>query len=149
MKKLFLTTFLFLAISSSSWSQQYKTAVGIKRGVYPSLGGLDIKHFLRPGFAVEGTIGGYSNTMLISALVEAQPSLPEPTGLDWYAGVGPILELTSGTYDYDLFLNGVVGVDYTFQNIPLNLSLDTGPIFSLKSLGFGWGGGLAIRYAFK
>ncbi|HBW85329.1 MAG TPA: hypothetical protein DEF82_00845 [Crocinitomicaceae bacterium] len=146
MKKLSLTTLLFLAVSTCSWSQQYKTAVGIKGG-YPSLGGLDIKHFLRPGFAVEGTIGGFSNTLLISALAEVQKSLPEPTGLDWYVGVGPTLGVTSGTYI--LSVNGVVGVDYTFQDFPLNLSLDTGPVLSLSPIGFGWGGGLAIRYAFK
>jgi hypothetical protein len=146
MKKLSLITLLFLAVSTCSWSQQYKTAVGIKGG-YPSLGGLDIKHFLRPGFAVEGTIGGFSNTLLISALAEVQKSLPEPTGLDWYAGVGPTLGVTSGTYI--LSVNGVVGVDYTFQDFPLNLSLDTGPVLSLSPIGFGWGGGLAIRYAFK
>ena len=146
MKKILLTAFLFLAFSICSWSQQYKTAVGIKGG-YPSLGGLDIKHFLRSGFAVEGTIGGFSGTMLISALIEVQKSLPEPTGLDWYVGVGPTLGISSGTFLFAA--NGVIGVDYTFQDFPLNLSLDTGPVLSLSPIGFGWGGGLAIRYAFK
>jgi hypothetical protein len=146
MKKLLVASFLLMGFINTSWSQQYTTAVGIKGG-YPSLGGLDIKHFLGPGFAIEGTLGGFSGTMLISALAEVQKSLPEPTGLDWYVGVGPTLGISSGTFLFAA--NGVIGVDYTFQDFPLNLSLDTGPVISLSPIGFGWGGGLAIRYAFK
>lgn len=146
MKKIILITLLFNAISSIGWSQHYSTAIGIKGG-YPSLGGIDVKHFLSSGLAVEGTIGGYSNTMLITAMIELQKSLPEPTGLDWYLGVGPTLGVNSGTII--LSANGVIGIDYTFQDFPLNLSLDTGPVLSLSPIGFGWGGGLAIRYAFK
>ncbi|MBM3159872.1 MAG: hypothetical protein FJZ66_00940 [Bacteroidetes bacterium] len=146
MKKLSLTTLLFLAVSTCSWSQQYKTAIGLKGG-YPSLGGLAIKHFLKSGFAVEGTIGGSSEILLISALVDLQKALPEPIGLDWYAGVGPTIGVANGTYLFTA--NGVVGLDYTFQDFPLNLSIDTGPFLSLSTIGFGWGGGLAVRYAFK
>lgn len=147
MKKLLLIGLLLSSITTVSWSQQYSTAIGIKGG-YPSLGGIDIKHFLSSGLAVEGTLGGYSNTLLISAMLEYQKSLPEPIGLDWYLGVGPILGVSSGSVV--LSANGVIGVDYTFQDFPLNISLDTGPIISLSpSVGMGWGGGLAIRYALK
>jgi hypothetical protein len=43
-----------------------------------------------------------------------------------------------------------LGIEYTFNNIPLNLALDSGPIVQvLPQIGFGWGGGLAVRYAIK
>jgi hypothetical protein len=50
------------------------------------------------------------------------------------------------------YLSGsaLLGIEYTFNNIPLNLALDSGPIVQvLPQVGFGWGGGLAVRYAIK
>ena len=50
-----------------------------------------------------------------------------------------------------LAVNGVLGIDYTFQDLPINISLDTGPVVQLignRNL-FSWGGGLAVRYTLK
>jgi len=44
----------------------------------------------------------------------------------------------------------LLGLDYTIPGIPINIALDTGPhIGIINSRGFGWGGGLAIRYVLK
>ncbi|MBM3418667.1 MAG: hypothetical protein FJY17_07090 [Bacteroidetes bacterium] len=148
MRKIRLAILLFLAISSNSWSQQYKTAIGLKGG-YPSLGGINIKKILSSSTAAEFSIGGYVSGLAISGLFEIQKPLPEPNGLYWYLGVGP----TVGSVNKSLLLsaNGVLGIEYTFQDFPLNIALDTGPVIQLignKNL-FSWGGGLAVRYAFK
>jgi len=46
-------------------------------------------------------------------------------GLKWYYGAGGYV----GFQDHDTYLGptGVIGLDYKFQNIPLNLSLDWKP----------------------
>jgi hypothetical protein len=85
-----------LLISAFSFSQSYKTAIGLKGG-YPGYGSLNIKHYLNGSSAIEASIGGY-----------------------------------------------------TFQNLPINICLDTGPsIQVVPQFGFAWGGGCAIRYTLK
>lgn len=144
MKKIFLLAIIIL--STNSFSQSYKTAIGLKGG-YPSLGGLNLKKMLSSNTAAELSVGGYTGGLYFSGLFEIQKSLPEPTGLDWYIGAGPAVGF--GTNALFLSANGVIGVDYTFQDLPLNIALDTGPVISLSPIGFYWGGGLAVRYALK
>jgi hypothetical protein len=137
-----------LLISAFSFSQSYETAIGLKGG-YPSLGGLNLKKMLSSSTAAEFSIGGYDGGLVLSGLFEIQKPLPEPTGLYWYLGVGP----TVGSVNESLLLavNGVLGIDYTFQDLPINIALDTGPVVQLignRNL-FSWGGGLAVRYTLK
>lgn len=135
-----------LLISAFYFSQSYKTAIGLKGG-YPSLGGLNAKKMLTKSTAAEFSIGGYAGGLYLSGLFEIQKPLPEPTGLDWYLGAGPAIGF--GANSLFLSANGVIGLDYTFQDFPLNLALDTGPVISFSPIGFYWGGGFAIRYALK
>ncbi|MBM3451947.1 MAG: hypothetical protein FJX84_02265 [Bacteroidetes bacterium] len=137
-----------ISVSSFTFSQSYKTAIGLKGG-YPSLGGINIKKILSSSTAAEFSIGGYDSGLAISGLFEIQKPLPEPNGLYWYFGVGP----TVGSVNKSLLLSaiGVLGIEYTFQDFPLNIALDTGPVIQLignKNL-FSWGGGLAVRYTLK
>jgi hypothetical protein len=137
-----------LLISAFSFSQSYETAIGLKGG-YPSLGGLNLKKMLSSSTAAEFSIGGYDGGLVLSGLFEIQKPLPEPTGLYWYLGVGP----TVGSVNESLLLavNGVLGIDYTFQDLPINIALETGPVVQLignRNL-FSWGGGLAVRYTLK
>lgn len=154
MKKL-LIFLLLLTASSYSNAQNYKTAIGIKGG-YPGYGSLNGKHFLNSKTAIEGSIGGGANTLWLQGLYELNFSLEQ--GLNWYAGGG----LNLGFYSYKnqitndrtsnmiLGLNGIVGIEYTFEDFPLNVALDTGPnLRIINSFGFGWGAGLAVRYAIK
>ena len=146
MKKIFLLAIIIL--STNSFSQSYKTAVGLKGG-YPSLGGLNLKKMLSSSTAAEFSLGGYDGGLVISGLFEIQNPLPEPNGLYWYLGVGPTVGSVRGSFL--LTANGVLGIEYTFQDLPINIALDTGPVIQLignRNL-FSWGGGLAVRYALK
>jgi len=137
-----------LLISTFSFSQSYKLAIGLKGG-YPSLGGLNVKKMLTRSTAAEFSIGGYGGGLYLSGIFELQKPLPEPNGLDWYLGAGPTVGF--GSKSFYLSANGVIGIDYTFQDFPLNLALDTGPVIQLigSTQIFAWGGGFAIRYALK
>lgn len=153
--KRILVLLVFITVSTFSYSQNYKTAIGIKGG-YPGYGSLNGKHFLNSKTAIEGSIGGGTNTLWLQGLYELNFSLED--GLNWYAGGGANI----GFYSYKnpfnnertsnmiLGLNGIVGLEYTFEDLPLNVALDTGPnLRIINSLGFGWGAGLAVRYAIK
>jgi hypothetical protein len=150
-----LILLVIIASTSFSYAQNYKTAVGIKGG-YPGFGSLNGKHFLNSKTAIEGSIGGGSSTLWLQGLYELNFSLED--GLNWYAGGGANV----GFYSYKnpfnnqrtsnmiLGINGIVGIEYTFEDFPLNVALDTGPnIQIINSFGFGWGAGIAIRYAIK
>jgi hypothetical protein len=44
----------------------------------------------------------------------------------------------------------LLGLEYNFEDIPLNISIDTGPyLFVSPKIGSIWGGGLALRYAIR
>lgn len=67
-------------------------------------------------------------------------------GFKWYAGAG------GGVHIFDnigLGFNGQIGIEYTLQEIPLQLSLDTRPGFYFGGGdGFGYGAALGVRYKF-
>ncbi len=74
-------------------------------------------------------------------------------GFNWFIGPGAGLAMNSGKDNYDnyfgLAIGGQVGLGFNF-NIPLQLTLDTRPMFDVlaDTDGFGWGISLGVRYRF-
>lgn len=74
----------------------------------------------------------------------------------WFAGVGAKLAYWNWEYNYDgdgrigIALAGQAGVEYNFQAVPIQLSLDIRPAFwILPSTDFHWGDiAFGIRYRF-
>jgi hypothetical protein len=77
-------------------------------------------------------------------------------GLAWFVGPGAHIGFWKNQYgkDYnsyaDLGLDGIIGLDYKFKNIPINASLDWEPAITLVGTAgvtpaFG---GFAVRYTF-
>lgn len=152
---------LTLTLSALSYGQQYNTAIGIKGG-YHYFGGasLNLKHFLGGSSAIEASIGGGPRHLWFQALYERNQALSQ--GFEWYWGIGGDLGIWSGGYSYyhpkhDKYYSGmwagadaVLGIEYTFKEIPINIALDMGPTIRLfPYVGFGWAGGFAIRFAIK
>ena len=163
--KIFLT-FLVIFSCSFLFSQQYTSAIGIKGGSVHSrsgFGGLNFKHFLGGSNAIELTASAGTGNFRLQALYEWQKSTGWEEGLDWYVGVGGGLGTWrkdywggpghgNSNYSSGFFLRGVavIGLDYTFSSVPINLALDTGPsVGIINTYSFGWGGGFAIRYVLK
>jgi len=142
---------LFVLISTASYSQSYKTAVGLKGG-YPGYGSLNIKHYINGSHALEGSIGGSKDNLWVQGLYEINKA-PPTDGLNWYFGIGPNIGfVNSSISNSSLFLSasGVIGIEYTFQDLPINIALDTGPAINIiPAASFGWGGGIAVRYTLK
>ena len=148
-------TLSILFVSFWSFGQNYSTAVGIKGG-YPGFGTLNIKHYLTSNTALEGSLGGFSKVGLGNgafAIVDYEINSSLESGFTWHYGGGALLGFTNDLTG-DSFLhtgiNGLVGLEYTFEEVPINCSIDTGPfIFFSPYVNFAWGGGLAIRYAIR
>jgi len=151
--KLLLFPFLFITLMLHS--QNYSTAIGIKGG-YPGFGTLNVKHFIGGNYALEGSIGGFSKSNQGTgafAMLDLEINHGLEDGFTWHYGGGALIGFTN-TLDSDSFIhtgiNGLIGLEYTFQEVPINCSLDTGPyIFFTPIVSFAWGGGLAIRYAIR
>ncbi len=123
----------------------YKTAVGLRLGAG---GGINIKTFLDEKKAVEFI--GFFNSEYTSVvgLYEFHGDLSTDTNLKWYAGVGGNIGFYKNVPKAALGITGVIGVDYKFKTLPLNLAIDWQP-----SVQFGAGYGfipewitLGVRY---
>ena len=90
--------------------------------------------------------------MSLAALYQAHFDINAVQNLGWYVGVGPRLDLYTGGGDASISLGvcGQAGIDYHFDAIPLQLSLDIRPCFYvIPSTTFQWGDiALGIRYMF-
>lgn len=72
-------------------------------------------------------------------------------GLGWFVGPGASLGIYPNSDDslFGIAVGGQVGLDYDFP-FPLQLSLDTRPMWNFLGAytGFGWGASLGIRFRF-
>lgn len=124
-------------------SYNYQTAIGV-RGVGTS--GLTIKHFTKASTAIEGIIGFYPNAFSAAVLVERYQGAFDTPGLRWYYGVGGHLATQSDVVNREgwyrrestalgLGVDGIFGIEYKIQEIPIALSLDLKPFFEVATDG--------------
>ncbi|WP_423129734.1 hypothetical protein [Gaoshiqia sp. Z1-71] len=156
MRKLIVVTIIsFFAIFSAS-AQDYNTGIGLRGGFFS---GLTVKHFLNQSHAFEGLLSSRWHGLEITGLYEIHRQAFNAPRLNWYYGFGAHL----GFYDGDrssrfddgdnyvvIGADGILGIEYNFAEIPINLGLDWKPVINLVGdTGF-WGDGAAIsiRYIF-
>lgn len=152
MKSLFILL-LFIGLAGNVQAQtdgdSYKTAVGVK--FYPT--GVTVKTFMKPNLAFEAIGYFWEKGTRITGLFEYHYSLVPSGRLKWYIGPGAHV----GFYKQDFFnggtsvgIDGVIGLDYKFPGIPINVSLDWQPSYEFGDYeGFsGNWGGVGLRLAF-
>jgi hypothetical protein len=143
-------TVLILFLTTSFFSQNYKMALGFKGG-YPGYGSLNAKKSISKSDYLEASIGGfgrypYNIGFHVQLDYERMQALED--GFSFYYGGGVLLGLTSSFVH--LAPKALLGLEYNFEDLPLNISIDTGPyLFVSPKIGFIWGGGLALRYAIR
>jgi len=128
MRKLLLTLFVCSGFAIASLhAQDYKLGLGIRfSNASPTLSNsVSVKYFFTEKSAVDALISFGGSRFGIGGLYEIHTPLNATPGLNWYYGAGGYV----GFQDHDTYLGptGVIGLDYKFQNIPLNLSLDWKP----------------------
>jgi len=125
-------------------------ALGFKGG-YPGYGSLNAKKSISKSDYLEASIGGfgrypYNIGFHVQLDYERMQALED--GFSFYYGGGVLLGLTSSFVH--LAPKALLGLEYNFEDLPLNISIDTGPyLFVSPNIGFIWGGGLALRYAIR
>jgi hypothetical protein len=137
MKKIIVSLFFVLAvgITMTASAQDYKTALGVRlSNTAPMVNNsISLKHFLNEKTAVEALFS-FGDPLALGALLEVHKPLSE-SGIQWYYGGGGYLAFVktfNTTKNRDetntnFGAQGVIGLDYKFVNIPLNLSLDWKP----------------------
>ena len=157
----FLPIFLFSCLVFYSQAQQYKAALGIRSDLttldVPSAQ-LSIKTFISGSSALEFNLGGSRTFFWLQAFYERNQRIGRYVEWYWGAGVdGGYWYRPSGgranvrpTTGFWTGINGTFGIEYTFQTVPINLALDTGPtVRMVPDVKFGWMLGFSMRYAFR
>jgi len=160
MKKISPIFVLFVSMGMS-FSQQYNTSLGVKAD-YSSLhlgfAELSVKHFFSEHDALEINGGGGQRFIWLQAMYLRSQTLKKD--VDWYFGggvdAGHWSTTNGGREDvarqegFWTGIDGAIGIEYTFDVVPINLALDTGPTFRVvPDFKFGWNAAIAFRYAFK
>jgi len=128
--------------NESAIGTNYKTAIGIRLSNNAPVvsNAITLKHFLNEKTAVEGLLSFGQDLISFGALGEIHKPFSTP-GLQWFYGGGAYLGFGK-EYDVnkDRDVNttffgaqGVVGLDYKFASIPINISLDWKPELNLVS----------------
>ena len=142
MKKM-VCSFLIISgicfISSVSAQDSYKTALGVRLSSSAPMvsNSISLKHFLNERTAIEALFS-FGDPLALGVLVEMHKPVGT-SGIQWYYGGGGYLAFVKS---YNVTKNkdetntnvgaqGVVGLDYKFVNLPLNLSLDWKPELNL------------------
>jgi hypothetical protein len=150
MKSRFILVLSILVMSIAAQAQ-YSSAVGLRLG-YP--GAVSYKKFLNDANAVELMAGLYYGDLSVGALYEIHKDL-NVDNLRWYYGAGAQVSFYKGIKSgVAVGLSGTLGLDYSFDDLPLNLSIDIVPTFYLLGSDYSTGylngfdglGALSARY---
>jgi hypothetical protein len=136
-------------------AQEYKTGIGIRAG---NASGLTIKHFNSHKSAVEGLLTTRWQGFDVTVLYEVHNRAFDVDHLTWYYGGGAHLGFYNGSYAYwgntgtsytIVGIDGILGLEYSFDEIPINIGIDWKPALNLVGYSGVWSeGALSIRYVF-
>lgn len=141
MKKIILPLILVCSVFIETHAQGYKTALGVRLSSSNAMvnNSISFKQFISEKAAIEALFS-FGDPLALGALLELHKPLA-PAGLSWYYGGGGYLAFAKKydankqreVTDPNFGAQGVVGLDYKFANIPLNLSLDWKPELNIVS----------------
>ncbi len=158
MKRFGFTILLALGCFLFSNAQDYNTGIGLRGGF---ANGLTIKHFVGSQTAFEGIIASRWRGVELTLLYEIHGRAFQVERLNWYIGFGGHVgfwdgDNTSkywgepGTSYTVIGVDGILGLEYNFAEIPFNVSIDWKPAFNFIGYSGFWadGGALSVRYIF-
>lgn len=153
-KLLFLGLFSFVCLSGLQ-AQDYTTGIGIRSG-WGS--GLSLKHFVGEKTALEGILNSQYKGFSLTGLFEIHHPALNLNHFYWYYGAGAHIGFWNGKYDSRfesgnntvIGIDGILGVEYNFDFIPINIGIDWKPALNLVNASGFWGdgGAVSLRYVF-
>jgi hypothetical protein len=147
---LFLAFVLLMALGNRLQAQDYKFAAGLRlSSPSPTISSsVAVKYFLNDRGAIEGLVS-FGTRFGIGGLYEVHQLVGSAPNLKWFYGGGAFIgwqfnEVFSGPM-------GVAGLDYKFDNAPINLSLDWKPELNIApAINFVADAfALTVRFVFK
>lgn len=169
--KQIIIVLIILTFASSSFAQTFEKQVGIRMGVTSGISGKIIKN---DKTAIEGILGFRQGGIQLYGLVESYHPIIKTNTQHWmmyFGGGGHVGYLngynrvrrwsnTSGYYYEEqriagmvIGIDGIIGTDYTFNKVPITLSIEFKPFLELQDfrqfkVNF-WDFGFGIKYSFK
>ncbi|HJU46302.1 MAG TPA: hypothetical protein VJ647_05925 [Chitinophagaceae bacterium] len=144
---LLLTTGFFAVSNAQNMSSSYKTSIGAK-GYFGdgSIGGFNVKHFIKDNVALEGSLLFRNKAFLVEGLYEWHGGISGANGLQWY--VGPGAWIGSAADNFVFAGRGTIGLDYKFSGAPINVAFDLNPTLTFTpDTDFSFFAGVAFRFA--
>ena len=167
MKRLLVTVILMTSLVSLQ-AQNYRTGIGVRLGGLSS--GITVKHFVKPSHAIEGIAGFGHHHFILTGLYEKHNPFQNAAGLSWLYGGGIHIGFFNhddgyyyhdhGHHHYYYYaddgehavvpgIDFIIGLDYKFNNAPLNLGLDLKPFVDFHDgLSGYFDGALSFRFVF-
>jgi len=140
-------------------SQDYRMGLGIRAGTDL---GFSIKYFMRKSVAVEGIVATRWRGGILTGLLESHYRPFGNPDFKIYLGGGLHVGNWNGKNIHPWFpedgisrtlagLDGIAGIEYTFNTVPLNLGFDWKPSINFSSYKWVWldNLGVSVRYTFK
>jgi len=156
MKRIVMTLLIVLSLVSISNAQDYKTGIGARLGFNQ---GLTVKHFISQKSALEFLLATRWRGFEITGLYEVHNQAFNTERLRWYFGFGGHIGFWNGDnanwgepgVDYTVIgIDGILGLEYSFVEVPINIGIDWKPSYNLSGYTGFWadGGAISIRYIF-
>lgn len=144
---LLITTFIFTTLFAVQAQDAYINAIGIRGG---PLAGVSYKHFVWPlSGVIEGIAGfNYLNGRTYSFTGLYEHHLFISYHLNFYGGGGTTLAFNSDTFRW--VAEGIVGIELLLDTLPLLISLDYKPGWSILNKEFVFTeAALSVRYILR
>ncbi len=134
-------------------AQDYGTGIGIRGG--PAQG-ITVKHFISSTNALEGIVSTRWGGWIITGLYEihAEPFkirelkvfYAAGAHIGWWYNTDSPLSDTGGQYSI-IGIDAILGLEYSFDEIPISIGIDWKPAFNLIGITVGWfdGGAISAR----
>jgi len=156
MKKFLITCLFAFSLASIGIAQDYNTGIGLRAGFDQ---GLTVKHFIGTKSALEGILATRWRGFEITGLYEIHNQAFKAERLKWYFGFGGHVGFWNGDHatwgepgvSYTVIgIDGILGLEYSFREVPINLGIDWKPSYNFSGFSGFWGdgGALSIRYIF-
>jgi hypothetical protein len=156
MKKIVIIAIIAFCLTATSKAQDYNTGIGLRAGY---TNGLTIKHFIGQKSALEGILGTRWGGFEITGLYEFSNQAFRTERLNWYIGFGGHIGFWNGDRVYwgdpgtsysVVGIDGILGLEYNFREVPINLSIDWKPAMNIFGHTGFWadGGAISVRYIF-
>ena len=135
---------LFCSVLSTSSAQHYQSALGLRGGTGANV---SYKKFVSRPLAIEAILGSFDYDYFGSSILLEKHTDIDLGRVQWYWGLGPYITFARDFTGFGAM--GALGLDLSFESIPIEISLDWTPRLRLAGASAGLfadSAGVGLRY---